>query len=77
MNSTIVVLLILLIIFQFSLLYRDSQTATKESALRYYKQKIEDQEKFKGGRAIVFLALLATRSAIIYYAVVSILSFIK
>lgn len=80
MNVEIVVLLVLLIIFQATLLLRDVKTSGKKSAIKYYEEKLSDINESKASEAAYgfsFLVVFALRATIIYYAFQVIISFIK
>ena len=79
MSNTIVILLILLVVSQLISIIQNAKISSKNSALAFYKQKFDEQSNLDsdGARFIAFLVVLFFRLAIVYYAIVSILGFIK
>lgn len=80
MEKTIVVLLILFIFSQLLSIYKNSRMTTKKNTIDFHKEKIDKAESFKGSDGIItfaFLIALSIRITVIYFALQSIMWFIK
>ena len=80
MSHEIVALMILMILFQLVSININLKTARKADQIKFYEDKLSKAKQLSitdGSALFVLLVALSIRVAIIYYAVLIIMSFIK
>lgn len=80
MNTTIIVLLILLIVNQLMALVGNSKVIGKNDCINYYKGKLDQANRATisdSASMFAFLIILAIRVSIVFFAIKCILSFVN